>query len=199
MESLSPTLDATPAFSATALARATQRNLDFQVSDRHGLGLAIVLARRAQITALKKRASENIGLQLPTGPHRASAGEIAFATLGPGAWLVMHERGGAALTATVKSVVEGVAFMTDQTGAYAVVRVSGVKVRDVLCKLVPLDLHPRVFKVGDVATTTTAHAAATLWRLEDLINGSPVFEMAVDRSFADGFWRRLSQSAACVL
>jgi methylglutamate dehydrogenase subunit D len=77
-----------------------------------------------------------------------------------------------------------------------VLRVSGHKVRDALCKLVPVDLHPRTFRIGDVAVTVAAHIGATLWRLEDEQNGNSVFEIAVYRSLADSFWSALSESAA---
>src|SRR6185437_5592592 len=102
---------------------------------------------------LARRVSEHFGLELPFGPQRVAAGVIAFSGTGPGAWLVTHEGGGKALAAGVRPAIQGLAAMTDQTGAYGVLRLSGSRVRDLLCRLVPLDLHPRAFQVGDVATT----------------------------------------------
>jgi methylglutamate dehydrogenase subunit D len=160
--------------------------------DRHGLGIATVLAARAQIPALSRRLHEHFGIELPLGPRRVAAGEIAFAATGPGAWLVTHETDGKALA----SAIEGLAAMTDQTGAYGVLRLSGSRVRDLLCKLVPLDLHARAFRIGDVGATICGHAGLTVWRLADTDAGAPVFEVAVYRSFAGYFWRLLSQSAA---
>jgi len=53
-----------------------------------------------------------------------------------------------------------------------------------LAKIVSIDVLPRAFKPGDVASTVTAHMGITLWRREDGPDGSPVFEIAVFRSFA---------------
>lgn len=86
--------------------------------------------------------------------------------------------------------------MSDQGDGYAVLHLAGPRVRDTLCKLVPVDMHPRTFKIGDVAVTVAAHIGATLRRLEDHADGSPVFEIAVFRSLATSFWQALSESAA---
>jgi sarcosine oxidase subunit gamma len=65
-----------------------------------------------------------------------------------------------------------------------------------LAKILPIDLHPRAFAPGDVASTTASHIGATLWRLEDSAEGLPVFEIAVFRSLAGSFWDTLTRSAA---
>jgi sarcosine oxidase subunit gamma len=88
------------------------------------------------------------------------------------------------------------AAIADQSDGQAVLRVSGQKVREALCKLVPIDLHPRAFGVGDVAVTVAAHIGVTLWRLPDELNGHAAFEIAVYRSLAGSFWAALSASAA---
>jgi len=190
-----PTLYATSPFGVTPPALAPP-HCDLIVSDRHGLGLANVLAPRAQVPALARRIREHLGLWLPSGPYRAAAGEIAFAAVGPGAFLVTHEGGGKILASALQPAIQGLAAMMDQTGAYGVLRLSGSTVRDLLCRLVPLDLHPRAFQIGDVATTACGHVSATFWRLEDSSAGVPVFEVAVYRSLAGYFWRLLSRSAA---
>lgn len=182
--------------STSPFGTATLANRDLVVSDRHGLGLATVMATRAQVPVLARRLREHFGLELPTGPKRVTAGEIAFAAIGPGAWLVSHEGGSKALAAGVRPVILGLGAMTDQAGAYGVLRLSGSRVRDLLCRLVPLDLHPRAFQVGDIASTVCGHAGMTLWRLADLEAHAPVFEAAVYRSYAGYFWRLLSRSAA---
>lgn len=178
---------------------ATLPNRDLIVGDRHGLGVATVLAGRADISVLVSRMREYLGLELPLAPQRVAAREIAFLATGPGAWLVTHEGGGRALASAVRPVIQGLAAMADQTGAYGVLRLSGSRVRDLLCRLVPVDLHPRALQVGDVSTTVCGHAGITLWRLADAEAGSSVFEIAVYRSFAGYFWRLLSVSAGAVL
>lgn len=166
------------------------------VSDRDGLGIATVLARRNQQQALARRVQERLGIQLPQGTRRSCAGGVAFAATGPGAWLATSESGGNDFAKVLMDVVGDAASISDQSDGQAVLRVSGPRIRDALCKLVPIDLHPRAFKVDDVAVTVAAHIGCTLWRLEDEAGGNTVFDVAVFRSLAASFWSALSHSAA---
>ena len=88
------------------------------------------------------------------------------------------------------------AAVTDQSDGYAVLRLTGPRLRDTLAKLIPIDVHPRAFKIGDVAATVAFHVGATFWRLDDGPDGAPVIEVAVFRSLAGSFWHALSDSAA---
>jgi sarcosine oxidase subunit gamma len=121
---------------------------------------------------------------------------VALAGTGPGAWLVTSESGGNAFAVSLRDLLDGVAAVIDQSDGYASLRLSGPKVRETLAKGVPLDLHARAFQVGDVAVTVVSHIGATLWRLDDGPDGSPVFEVVVFRSLAESFWHWLSESSA---
>jgi sarcosine oxidase subunit gamma len=77
-----------------------------------------------------------------------------------------------------------------------VLRLTGQRVRDVLAKLVALDLHARVFVPGSAASTIASHIPLTLWRLDDDPRGSSAFELAVPRSYGKDFWHLVSESAA---
>jgi methylglutamate dehydrogenase subunit D len=92
--------------------------------------------------------------------------------------------------------IGGTASVSDQSDGYAILRLTGPKLRDILSKIVPIDVDPREFKPGDVAATITSHMEATLSRIEDAPDGAPVFEIAVFRSLAGSFWHYLSESAA---
>lgn len=157
-------------------------------------GLVMLAARRGRNTRLASRVREHFRVELPTGPRRAGRGEIAFAGLGPGRWLVTHERGCKVLVDVLTPAVGDMASMVDQSDGLAVLRISGLGAREVLCKLFPVDLHERAFEVGAVACTSVAHMATILWRLSDCENGAPVFEIAVYRTFSEYFWRVLSAS-----
>jgi len=161
------------------------------VSTRHSLGLMTLAARKAQDKTLALRVREQFHIDLPQGPYRAARGELAFAGLGPGAWLVTHEGGDRAIVDALTPVVSSVASVADQSDGYAVLRLSGHGVRYTLGKLVPLDLHVRAFGVGAVACTAVAHIAGILWRLSDRDDGAPVFEIAIHRSFSEYLWRAL--------
>jgi methylglutamate dehydrogenase subunit D len=189
-----PVLISRAAFADRPVACASGRGI--VISDRDGLGLAMVLARNGATAALKERMQERFGVELPLGPYRAAAGDFALAGIGPDAWLATFERGGNDLAVSLRQAVGSLASVSDQSDGYTVLRLAGPKVRDTLCKLVPIDVHPRVFRVGAVAVTVAAHMGATLWRLEDHTDGSPVFEIAVFRSMTASFWHALSESAA---
>jgi sarcosine oxidase subunit gamma len=121
---------------------------------------------------------------------------VAFIATGPGSWLATSEISGNAFAPDLAAALNDCAAVLDQSDGQAVLRISGHRVRETLGKLVPIDLHPRAFRTGDVAVTVAAHIGATLWRLNDEPNGYAVFEIAVYRSLAGCFWRAFSESAA---
>ena len=117
-----------------------------------------------------------------------------MAGVGPGVWLAMRRESGNDLAAALTQAIGHVASVVDQSDAYAVLRVSGRRVREMLSKILPIDLHPRVFGIGRVAVTTAAHVGVTFWRLEDNPEGDAVFEIAAARSFTKSLWHTLCVS-----
>jgi sarcosine oxidase subunit gamma len=164
--------------------------------DRDGLGLATIVLRRGQRETVAQRVRKHCGIELPRGTVRASRREVAFLGLGPDSWLASKELGGNDFAVSLGAALGPVASVSDQSDGYAVLRLSGSKVRETLAKLIPVDLHPRAFLPGDVASTVASHIGVTLWRLDDALDGSPVFEIAMFRSLATDFWHSLSESAA---
>jgi len=165
-------------------------------TDRDGLGLATVAMRKGQGLLLSQRIRDVFGIELPNGPRRRSAGRVAFAGTGPDVWLASQEQGAIGFAAALERDLGAAASVSDQSDGYAVLRLAGPMVRNTLAKLVSIDVHPRAFKVGDVASTMAFHMGVMLWRLEDGSDDSPVFEIAVFRSLAGSFWHALAESAA---
>jgi sarcosine oxidase subunit gamma len=165
-------------------------------TERDGLGIATVLLRKGQAAALGQRIRERFGIELPREPRRTAAGDIAIAGIGREAWLATRENGGNAFAGSLKEALGGLASVTDQSDGYAVLRLTGPRLRDALAKMLPIDVHPRAFKIGDVAATVAFHVGATLWRLDDGADGAPIIEVAIFRSLAGTFWHALSDSAA---
>ncbi|HEX3848745.1 MAG TPA: sarcosine oxidase subunit gamma family protein [Steroidobacteraceae bacterium] len=163
--------------------------------DRDGLGLATIAVRKGSRNALSQRIRDEFRIELPGGPTRAAAGEVAFAGIAPGSWLAMRDQGGNAFAASLAQSTAGLASVTDQSDGYAVLRLTGPMVRAALAKLLPIDLHPRAFQVGAVASTVASHMGVTVWRLPDT-GGAAVFELAVFRSLAESFWHALAEGAA---
>jgi sarcosine oxidase subunit gamma len=145
---------------------------------------------------LRQRIEVAYGLDLIPGPRRNAAGDVAFLGVGPATWLATRNDGGNGFAVTLKQVVADAASVADQTDGYVIHRLSGPRLHQVLAKGFQIDLHQRGFAVGDVAVTSVAHIGAIIWRLDDLPDGAPVFEIAVFRSLAASFRHWLDQSAA---
>lgn len=71
------------------------------------------------------------------------------------------------------------AALSDQTDAWAVVRLEGLGAVNVLARLCPLDLRDTVFKRGHTARTEVAHMAGAISR-----TGAEVWQIMVFRSMA---------------
>ena len=181
---------------ASAASTASDAGAGVIAADRDGLGLATVALKKGQRSALAQRVRERYGIELPQESQRAAAAGIAFAATGPEIWLATKERGGNDFAKSLEKEIGAVAAVIDQSDGYAVLRLTGPKLRDTLAKLIPIDVHPRAFRPGDVASSVASHVGATLWRLDDDADGTPVFEIAVFRSLARSFWQALAESSA---
>jgi heterotetrameric sarcosine oxidase gamma subunit len=165
--------------------------MSITVTVREGLGLAKVLSRRDGRAALRQHFQVQFGLALPDSPRRVSAQDVAVVGLGPGAWLATHETAGNDWARQLESVLGASASISDQSDSYVLLRLQGFAVRETLAKLVPIDVHQRVFTPGQVAETVASHMGVILWRLEDDPQGAPVFELAVSRSIAASLFQAL--------
>jgi heterotetrameric sarcosine oxidase gamma subunit len=162
---------------------------------RQNLGIAKILVRKDAATALAQQFQTHFNCALPTSPRRTCGNDIAVMGIGPGNWLAISENGGNDFASSLKPVLGPFAAISDQSDAYCVFRLMGPHLRAALRKLVPIDIHGRAFKVGDVAETIAGHVGILFWRLEDTA-GSPVFDIAVARSFSAGLRHALVQSTA---
>jgi methylglutamate dehydrogenase subunit D len=158
------------------------------------LQMASVMVYKGRRAELSAKLMETYGLPLPEGPRRVAAGTVAVMGLGPRTYLFQREAG-SSLEPELARALEGTAAVTDQSDGYAVLRLSGPRVRAVLEKCVSIDLHPHVFAAGCVASTKCAHMGVILWRRDDEA-GLPMFEIAVFRSFARSLWHFIEESAA---
>jgi sarcosine oxidase subunit gamma len=162
------------------------------IEERTDIALASVIARRGKFDALAAAVDTAYGVTLPKGPRRAANGLLAFAGTGPNQWIASAEGAEASgFAAKLRARIGLFAAVSDQSDARLVLRLSGPRVRDVLAKGVPLDLHPKVFKPGDVATTLVAYIGVQLDRLDDT-----TFQLTTPRSTAGSLWSWLSASAA---
>jgi sarcosine oxidase subunit gamma len=161
------------------------------IEERTDLSFASVIAKRGKRDQLVSAVETAYGVALPKGPRRVTKGSVTFAGTGPDQWIASAEGAEAQNFATrVRGRIGLFAAVSDQTDARLVLRLSGPKVRDVLAKGVPLDLHPKAFKPGDVATTLVAYIGVQIDRIDE------TFQLTAPRSMAGSFWSWLSASAA---
>ncbi len=137
----------------------------------------------APFAGLTKPASaalkEQIGLGL-SAPGRAISNRRARVIwAGQRMWLVAAD-----------VALDGLAAVTDQSDAWAILRIEGPGVVDVLARLVPIDLRADHFKGGHTARTMLGHMSVGITRV-----GAQAFEVMAMRSMAATLVHEL-QSAA---
>jgi heterotetrameric sarcosine oxidase gamma subunit len=121
------------------------------------------------------------GLDLPKAGHRR--GNIIWNA--PNSWLVLDEDA-ASLQARTGGAV------TDQSDGLLLLAVSGPHARDILKRLVPIDLRANEFPEDAAAITHAAHIGVRIWREEQ------IFILACFRSFAESLHHALAEAEAAV-
>ena len=180
----------------TGLAAAVGSGNGVTATERDGFGIARILARKAQAARVVEVFRAQFGLEPPEGPRRVNRGDLAVAGIGPETWLATHDNAGNAFAQSLRSLLGDSASVSDQSDAYVILRLTGPKVRQTLAKLIPIDIHPRSFRVNDLAQTVCGYVNVSLWRLEDTASGDPVFEIWTGRSLAVSLHEALSHGAA---
>jgi methylglutamate dehydrogenase subunit D len=163
------------------------------VEERTDLALASVIARRNRERDLKDTIAKAFAIELPDGPRVAANGAVSFAGVGLHRWFAAAEHAADTdFVARLQEQLAGLASITDQTDARVVLRLRGNRVRDVLAKGIPLDLHHSNFRTGDIASTLVAYIGVQIEQLDD----APTFQLMAFRSLAGSLWSWLTKSAA---
>lgn len=165
-------------------------------TERDGLGIARIQARRSQAARVAELLRAQFGLEPPNEPRRVNRADVAVAGVGPAAWLATHDNMDNDFAPSLRSLLGDSAAVTDQSDGYVILRLTGPRVRATLAKLVPIDIHPRSFRVNDVAQTACGYVNVTLWRLEDTASSDAAFEIWTGRSFAVSLHEAISHAAA---
>lgn len=142
----------------------------FTVTERTGLALATVMARKAADHAA----------------ITAAAGCPMIPT-GPGTWLAQGDAD------ALGERLAGLAWVSDQSGGYVVLRFTGPAARTLLQKGVAIDLDPSAFGAGSAAVTVIAHIGVILWRADD------AYDVAIFRSLAGSFRHWIDAAAKGLL
>jgi sarcosine oxidase subunit gamma len=157
------------------------------------IAFASVIAKRGKLDGLVSAVDTAYGVALPKGPRRASRNGVTFAGTGPDQWIASAEGAEAAgFAVKLRGRIELFAAVSDQSDSRLVLKLSGPRVRDTLMKGVSIDLHPKSFKPGDVASTQVAYMGVQL----DMLDDAPTYLLTGPRSMAGTLWSWLSASAA---
>jgi heterotetrameric sarcosine oxidase gamma subunit len=153
---------------------------------------ASLVARRGQAQRVADAALAAFGVPLPTTPRAVPGRGATFVWTGPAQWLVEAPASAEDIEVLLAGPFGGLASICEQSDSRVVLEVAGPRVRDVLAKGLPIDLHPERFRSGDVALTAVAHVSVQLRQISD----GPSYRLAVVRSYFGSVWHWLSSSAA---
>ncbi|BCI68695.1 hypothetical protein AAJCM20276_33190 [Acetobacter aceti] len=143
-------------------------------------------ARRDELV---NRIHEVFGVILPEHPRAvlAADGRCTFLWNGPSQWLAvaMEDTG---LLSRLGEVCGDACALTSQSDSRAILKLSGPDSRNVASRLVPVDLHPRVFGKDHVASTLAGHIPVIMWQTDD----EPTYLFLVFRSLAASLFHDFS-------
>jgi methylglutamate dehydrogenase subunit D len=163
------------------------------IVERPNWAILQLSAFHAKEDAVAKAVASETGLDLPAGPKRTAAKDVALIGVAPSQWLAVAEgEKGRALLARLVASLSGLASVVDQSHAKAILGLRGSRAREVLAKGCSLDLHRSAFTPQDAATTQVALIPCQIWMLDE----TPTFELSVPLSYAESFWSWLGESAA---
>lgn len=138
-----------------------------------------------------------VGARLPTKPNTIAQGPAYDVLwLGPDEWLVRsNEARMPELEGKLREAF-GTLFASavDVGSGYTVLEASGERVRDVISRGCPLDLHPKILQAGQCVQSHYFKASIVL-----IPTAYDAFDLVVRRSFADYFCRIMLDAAAPIV
>lgn len=162
-----------------------------QLSLRHPLSIATVIARMDKGKPLAEKMQELCGVPLPKTGQWTAGLHWAVQWCGSDQYFVVAE--GLAegeLYRELRTALDGLASVSDQSHGRVVMRVVGPKAANLLSKGSPVDFHPRAFPDNGCAMTQMAHIGVHVSR----ISGEG-FELSLFRAFSEHFWEWLTEQA----
>jgi sarcosine oxidase subunit gamma len=150
------------------------------IQELDGLQIISLAARQGRGRSLSAAVHQRWHLELPRTPRVVEGEGVAFVWSGAHQWLAIANEDAGELAAELQAVAQSAASITAQGNGRVVLRLSGPAVGDVLSSVVPIDLHPRVFRPGDTALTLAGQIGVQIRQIDD----TPSFEIIAFRSFA---------------
>ena len=150
---------------------------DLAIQEHAEFSLATILIARGAVCTL----------ELPEPGRLTTSGALTLLWHGPRRFLAMRDGARPKLPDGLRAKLGGSAHVADASASHLVVTVSGTRAAEALGKLLPIDLHPRVFTPGSVALTRAAHIDVAIWRAADAS-----FGLACPSSYAENFRHHLA-------
>jgi sarcosine oxidase subunit gamma len=139
-----------------------------------------------------------LGLDLPriVKGTATNAGVTAIWTAPDEWWILTPPGEEAAIKPKLEIALFGTpSLVSDVTDYYTTIALEGSKAREMLMKLMTIDLHPRAFKAGDAVSSNMARAVAVLRQTrDDAGRQGPAFEILIRISMADYLWCILAEA-----
>lgn len=153
----------------------------------------LTLRGDAHDPAFAKGVQDVLGMDLPVALTLVANGETSLQWMGPDEWLLIVPKGEE--FATEQRLREALAGphiqIVNVSGGQTLVELSGEKVRELLMKSTPYDVHPSNFPVGKAVGTHFAKSQLIIRHTAE-----DVWELVVRRSFADYIWLWLQDASA---
>lgn len=132
-----------------------------------------ILPFRGREAAVSESLAATVGAGLPRAGRttRLAGGRLIWA--GPGQWLLTGPAAGVA-----EPALAGLAAVIDQSDGWAGMLLDGPEAREVLARLLPLDLDPAAFPEDFAARSLLRHVACLI------VASEAGWELRVQRSFA---------------
>ncbi|AYH43956.1 sarcosine oxidase subunit gamma family protein [Azoarcus sp. DN11] len=175
--------------SPLAMARAnvalasSPRDAGVVVREKPFLG-HLVLRGNAQDESFRAGVERVLGLALPLalGPvARDESRGVSIQWMSPDEWLIVVPAGlEFEAEAALRRELSGHYAVMNVTGGQTVLELTGPKVRELLMKCTPYDVHPRAFPVGKGVSSVFAKSSAVIRRVDE-----ERWELVIRRSFAD--------------
>jgi sarcosine oxidase subunit gamma len=152
----------------------------------------ITLRGDLSVAAVKKAATSVAGVDLPGQGQANMMADSGIAWMSSDELLVLCPYTSVAdnLTAMTKGLAKTHSLAVDVSDARASFTVSGAHARDVMAKLVPVNLARDAFTLGMFRRTRLAQVAAAFWMVDD-----DTFQIVCFRSVADYVFEVLKMAA----
>lgn len=144
----------------------------------------------AHVARRRGAAAPDCGAPWPEANHLTEGDAIILANIAPEAALAISAHEDALWSDSLRARIDSQATVTDQSGAYRVLRLEGDAARTLLASGIFIDLDVAAFPPGAAAAVRCGHIAVILLHRAD-----STFEILAPRSYCASFLHWLNASA----